>query len=76
MRSLPEQTKIRWIIPAFTLMGLVLTLLLVDLRGIMLKVYFLIEQLPLIYIAGVFFIIPLVLLIVWYVNEKEYRVFG
>lgn len=76
MNALPEKQKVRWIIPAFTLIGLVVTFLLVDLQSILMKIYLFVERLPLIYVVAVFFSIPFVCLAMWYVNEKEYRVFG
>lgn len=76
MRKLPAERKIEWIIPAFTLIGLFITILLLNVEKLILNAYLLISQLPLLYIAGFFFAIPFVALAAWYLNEKEYGIFG
>lgn len=72
MKKLPVKERTTdWIVPVFTLAGIIISLFLVDIREVIFRIYELFTGLPFIYMLGGFMLFPIVILFVYFFCEKE-----
>ena len=72
MHKLPEKERnTGWIVPMFTLIGIIISMFLVDIWGVIYKLYEIFVGIPLIYMmAGIMFF-PIVILFLYLYRESE-----
>ena len=74
MKHLPKrERKTEWIIPVFTLIGMLLTLALVNVREVIYQIFGLLSQIPLYYLIGTFMLFPIVALLVMFYLNREHQ---
>ena len=72
MRQLPKNQRYAdWIVTVFTLVGMAITLLLVDVREVIKIIFTFLSGVPYYYIAGAFMLFPLIAMVVLFCVEKE-----
>ena len=72
MRQLPKNQRYAdWIVTVFTLVGMAITLLLVDVREVIKIIFTFLSGVSYYYIAGAFMLFPLIALVVLFCVEKE-----
>ncbi len=72
MQQLPEKKSYWYITPLFTLLGVLVVSLLTDFRLLLNDLYSWIENTPLIYLIGIYYLVFAVILIWFYHKGKEY----
>jgi len=74
MTHLPERgRKTEWIIPVFTLIGMLITLALVNVREMIYQIFGLLSEIPLYYLIGTFMLFPIVALLVMFYLNREHQ---
>jgi hypothetical protein len=72
IRKLPnKQHRLHWLVPFAALAGLFVTYCVVDVTKVISDLFFLLLQVPILYLGILSFSIPFICLIVWYFREKE-----
>ena len=60
-----------WIVPVFTLAGIIISMLMVDIREMIFRVFELVAGIPFIYMMAGFMLFPIVFLFLYFFCEKE-----
>lgn len=72
MNRLPEKKKnTNWIVPLFTIIGIVISMLVIDIREIINQIFNRIIEIPIYYLLGGIMIFPLIVLFVYLYWEKN-----
>ena len=71
MRRLPEkQTNTGWIVPLFTLLGIVVAAFLVDIREVFIRAFGFLIDIPMYYLLGGIMLFPIIFLL-FYLNWEK-----
>ncbi len=75
LSQLPQKRrrKTGWIVPVFTLFGVLLSLVLIDLEKVFAEIYNFVLQIPLLYYIGIIITIPIMFLALFFYAEKQNR---
>lgn len=72
LRQLPrKKSNTAWIVPAFTLLGLVLTALLIDVQWMIRQLFDVLSAIPLTGLIGGFMTFPLLVLLAYFLSERR-----
>ncbi|MGC3977250.1 MAG: DUF5056 domain-containing protein [Paludibacteraceae bacterium] len=75
LKSFPEKRNNYWIVPVFGLIGFYITVLLIDIRQMIAGLYLLSTKVEPVYFIAFFCVLPVVLLALWFINQRKYSVF-
>ncbi|NLI72182.1 MAG: DUF5056 domain-containing protein [Bacteroidales bacterium] len=71
--QLPQKkTKTAWIVPVFTMLGFLVSILLIDLNEVISGLYYFILEVPLAYFIGGVMIIPIAFLPLFFYWERKW----
>jgi len=73
LNQLPRKKvrKAKWIVPVFTSIGVLISVLLIDFNKVVTELYFFILQVPLLYYFGAIMTAPIVVLLLFFFTEKQ-----
>ncbi|MHB9056764.1 MAG: DUF5056 domain-containing protein [Paludibacteraceae bacterium] len=73
LRKLPDKKRdTGWIVPLFTVLGIAVSFLFIDIREVIYRIYEIIGQVPLIYLLGGIMLFPVIFLFFYFGGERNW----